>query len=119
MLSPAPQVGRAEPGDQTDAVTAERVEGGHQRRGRLGAVASCPGDFDPVPPPEARLLSRQDQTNATVEAAPLALDQVAEHLLHAPFAGRRMPYEDALAQRHELGADRRPPALQQPGAVAG
>src|SRR5262245_52998190 len=119
MLPAAPKVRRAEPRNQTDAVTPERVEVGYQRRSRLTAVAPGSGDLHLVPALEARLAARQDQVDATVEAAPLALDQVAEHLLHAPFPGGRMRSEDVLCQRRDLGADRRRDALQQPRGVAG
>src|SRR5262245_8073438 len=101
-----------------EPLPAERVELGDERRARPLAVASGPGDFALVPVFEARLVAREDQADTAGEAAPLALDDVAEHFLGAPLAGRRMPRQDVIGQRLELGANRRGRALEQPGDLA-
>src|SRR5438445_421926 len=94
MLSAASEVGGPETVDQADAVSAERVELGGQGRGRPLAVAARPGDLALIPAFQAGLVARQNEADPTREAAALALDEMTEHFLRAPFAGRRMPAED-------------------------
>jgi len=82
------------------------------------AVAPRPGDLALIPGFETRLVAGEHETDPAGEAAPLALDEVAEHFLGAPLAGRRMPGENIVGERGELGANRRGRALEQPRDLA-
>src|SRR6266478_3431352 len=118
MLSAASQVGGAQTGDQDDAVPPERIELGDQARRRPLAVAPRPGDLALIPAFQAGLVAGQNEADPAREAPALALDEMTEHFLRAPLAGSRMPPEDVVGQRRELGADRRRSALEQPRDLA-
>jgi hypothetical protein len=49
-------------------------------------------------------VAAQDDPDAAGESAPLGLDQVADDFLHAPLLGGRVPADDAIGQRADLGA---------------
>src|SRR4026207_799467 len=94
----APRPGQARRGaarGQLPALRAHAVELGDERAAVARAVVPLARhdllipalQLEPLPRPVARV---QDEPDAPGEAAALALDQVPQHLLHAPLAGRGM-----------------------------
>jgi hypothetical protein len=82
------EIADLELGNEGDAISAERLELGDERRPRTLAVASGPGDFALIPAFEARLAAREDQADAAGEAAPLSMRWPSTSLAHhSPGAG--------------------------------
>src|SRR5205823_321514 len=119
MVAAARQIRLAQALDETDAVVAKRGQLGEERAAVRVTVSAGARDLVLVPALELRVATREDDPDAATEAAALRLDQVAEHLLRAPLAGRRMPGEHALGGAGELGGQRARGGAQEVGDLGG
>src|SRR5579859_4227947 len=110
------QVLFAETAHERHRISSQRVELGKQVARRPLAVIALALDGLLIPARQRRLgLRSEDGADASVEAAPLCLEHVAETFLGAPLAGCRMPGQHVIGQRRDLSPDRRAHRFQEGG----
>jgi len=104
MAAGAIEVGLAQPPHEGGGVLPHGPQLVEQRDGGLRAIAAGARNLRRVPALERRSVGGQEDADAAREAAAIGLDEMTEHLLHAPHAGRRMPGQHALRHRRQLRA---------------
>ena len=119
MLAGPSEIIPAQARHERDAVVPQLRQLVQQGLDVSRAVVPGTCDLVLVPGLKPRRLLGENDPDAAGKAAALGLDEMTDDLLRAPLARRRMPSEDALRQRAELGAQRRHRGVQAGGHFHG